>query len=199
MFKRSKKASQISIDDKKGHLFVGEKGVNLRLLMLRPIDLIEFSEFAGTNSDDITIWVGKTVGKELVDKLLNIENIAELTLSQKKEAILYVFATLIDLGYGVLTLEVKKDHMFITVTDSLVSEEKDNIMAKNICLLYQGIFDGIIEKLELDADSEEIECCLLGDDICKFKLELLVDEFDDADVDAEPTEGGGINNFLSQL
>ena len=66
-FKKSKKDDQINIEERIGHLFLGEK--DLRLLMLRPIDLIEFSEFAGANSEDIVIWVGKTLAKYFIDKL----------------------------------------------------------------------------------------------------------------------------------
>ena len=65
MFKRSKKQAQISVDEKKGHLFLAGAKKDLRLLMLRPIELIEFCEFAGANSEDIIIWVyyGSNFGK----------------------------------------------------------------------------------------------------------------------------------------
>ncbi|MFX1490411.1 MAG: hypothetical protein ACFFBI_14765 [Promethearchaeota archaeon] len=48
MSKRLKKDLQINIDEKTGQLFFGDKKKDLKLLMLRPIDIIEFSEFAGT-------------------------------------------------------------------------------------------------------------------------------------------------------
>ncbi len=58
MFKKAKKQDQISIEEEKGQLFLGEEG-KLRLLTLRPLELIEFSEFAGSNSDDLFYGLGK--------------------------------------------------------------------------------------------------------------------------------------------
>ena len=49
MYKRSKKEMAINIEEKKGHLFLGNE--ELRLLILRPIDLIEFAEFAKYEQD----------------------------------------------------------------------------------------------------------------------------------------------------
>ncbi|MHA1293821.1 MAG: V4R domain-containing protein, partial [Promethearchaeota archaeon] len=80
----------------------------------------------------------------------------------------------------------------------LSTDERENIMAKSICLLYKGIFNGILDALEIDAEGEEIKCYLLGDDACVFKYELLVDEFEDADIDKE-IEGKPISEFLSSL
>ena len=58
-------------------------------------------------------------------------------------------------------------------------------MAKNLCIIYEGIFNGVLEELGIAADSKEIKCSLLGDDFCTFKYDLLVDEFDPKDIDEE--------------
>jgi len=71
-------------------------------------------------------------------------------------------------------------------------------MAKNICVLYQGIFTGFFESLNMDVDGEETECCLLESDKCVFKYDLLVDEFEDEDVDPDETDES-ISDFLSTL
>jgi len=39
------------------------------------------------------------------------------------------------MGFGEITGVFKKNHILFKVSDSLASEEKENIMAKNLCLL----------------------------------------------------------------
>ena len=61
-----------------------------------------------------------------------------------------------------------------------------------------GDLHGFFESLNIDVDGEETECCLLESDRCVFKYDLLVDEFEDADID--PDEGEeSISDFLSTL
>lgn len=196
MFKRSKKGSQIFVDEKKGHLFFGER--DLRLLMLRPIELIEFSEFAGGNAEDILQWVGKTIGKYFLEKVFHDEDWTGVDLSVKKKVINQILEDLESLGYGVLTSVFKKDRILISAYEPLSEDERDNIMAKNICLLYEGIFNGLLEALEIDVDSHEIKCYLKGEDACTFEFELLIDEFDDKDVDDEPS-ATPISDFLGNF
>ena len=196
MYKRTKKEMAITIDEKKGHLFLGSE--ELRLLILRPIDLVEFAEFAGASAEDILIWVGKSIGKHLSTQLMPDEEKTIEPLSNKKQMILSLLDTIEQLGYGVLIARFQKDSVKITVADPLPANEKDNIMAKNICLLYQGLFNGFFESLNIDVDGEEIECCLLESDKCVFKYDLLVDEFPDADVDPEDMDES-ISDFLSTL
>jgi len=193
MFKRSKKSSQIFVDEKKGHLFFGES--DLRLLMLRPIELIEFSEFAGGNADDILQWVGKTIGKYFLEKIFHDEDWTGVDMGVKKKVVNRVLEDLESLGYGILTSVFKKDKIYISVREPLSEDERDNIMAKNVCLLYEGIFNGLLEVLEIDADSQELKCYLLGDEACTFEFELLIDEFNDKDIDPDPSDTP-ISDFL---
>jgi predicted hydrocarbon binding protein len=183
MYRRNKKDMAINIDEKMGHLYLGNK--DLRLLILRPIDLIEFAEFAGASAEDILIWVGKSIGKHISTKLIPDEEKTEESLSNKKQIILSMLETIERLGYGFLISKFKKDHVLIKVVDPLALNEKENIMAKNICLLYQGIFNGFFESLNIDVDGEEIECCLVDHKHCIFKYTLLVDEFADEDIDLD--------------
>ncbi len=197
MYKRSKKDMAINIEEKMGHLFLGNK--DLRLLILRPIDIIEFAEFAGASAEDILIWVGKSLGKHLSAQLMPDETQRTMeSLSNKKQMILSMLETIEQLGYGILVAKFRKNYVTVTVADPLPINEKENIMAKNICLLYQGIFNGFFESLNIDVDGEEIECCLLDSEKCVFKYDLLVDEFPDDDVDPEDMDES-ISDFLSTL
>jgi predicted hydrocarbon binding protein len=197
-FKKQKKKDVINVDEKKGHLFYGDEKRDLRLMMLRPIELIEFCEFAGSNADDIIIWCGKTIGKYFLDKIAPGEEWTGVNLSAKKEAFNAILEHLESLGYGLLSSVVKKDKIFITVEDPISSGERENIMAKNVCLFYEGIFNGILELLDIDVESDEVQCYLLGDSACSFRMDLLIDEFDDKDVDDEPSSAP-ITDFLSTL
>jgi predicted hydrocarbon binding protein len=195
MSKRLKKELQIMIDEKTGQLYFGDKKKDLRLLMLRPIDLIEFSEFAGTNADDILIWVGKTIGRNYIDKFFYNKDWSAEALATRKEVVLGNLEALELMGFGEIMGYFKKDHILIAVSDSLASEEKDNIMAKNLCLLYQGLFSGMFESLKFDVDVEEIECVLLGNERCVFKFDLIGVQLDDNMVDSEEN----VSEFLSTL
>ncbi len=197
-FKKQKKKDIINIDEKKGHLYYGDEKRDLKLLMLRPIELIEFCEFAGANADDILIWCGKTIGKYIFEKIAPGEEWTGVNMSAKKAAFNAIIEHLEGLGYGIMTSTVKKDKIFFSVEDPISAEEKDNIMAKNVCLFYEGLFNGILEVLDIDAESDEVQCYLLGDSACTFKFDLLIDEFDDKDVDQEQSSAP-ITDFLSTL
>lgn len=197
MSKRLKKELQIMIDEKLGQLFLGDKKKDLRLLMLRPIDLIEFSEFAGTNADDILVWVGKTLGRSYTDKFFSNKDWSSEKMTTRKEVVLGILEALELTGFGELTGVFKKNHILFKVSDSMASEEKDNIMAKHLCLLYQGIFSGMLETLQIDADGEEIRCVLLGNEQCVFKFDFIAEELEDSLVDEDSKEK--VSGFLSTL
>ncbi|MFX1589036.1 MAG: hypothetical protein ACFFC1_12845 [Promethearchaeota archaeon] len=198
MYKRLKKELQINIEEKDGHLFLGEKRKDIRLVMLRPNEILEFAEFAGTNADDILIWVGKTLGKSLMEKYFYEKDWSTENMATKKEVVLGVLESLILMGYGALTGTFKKDHVIVNVYESLASEEKDNIMAKNLCLLYLGIFNGIFEILGIDVDGKEVECILTGGDKCSYKFDFIGEELDDKLVDEELSDQA-VSDFLASL
>lgn len=195
MFRRSKKQSGIQVDEKRGHLFLDD----VRLLMLRPIDLIEFAEFAGANAEDIIIWVGKSIGKYFVENLFKDEDWSDIMIADKKNAIETILQTLQELGYGLLTPRYEKDKIIIAVDEALSDPERDNFMAKNICMIYQGVFNGVLDALEIEADGNEIQCGLMGDKHCVFEYELLIDEFDEEQVTKEKDKKEDVSSFLSSL
>ncbi len=197
MEKRLKKELQINIDEKKGQLFFGDRKKDLKLLMLRPIDLIEFSEFAGTNADDILIWVGKTVGRGFMEKFFYSKDWTGETMSTKKDVLLGSLEAIELMGFGQLKGTFKKDHMIIEIKDSLACEESDNVMSKNLCLLYLGIFNGLFEVLQLDVSGEEIGCVLLDEEICTYKFDFIGEQVDDRLVDED--SGESVSGFLSNL
>ena len=198
MIKRLKKELQINIEDKEGQLFLGDKNKDLRLVMLRPNEIMEFCEFAGTNAEDILIWVGKSLGKIFMEKFFSNKDWSNEIIATKKEVVLGTLEVMMLMGYGMLTGIFKKDHIIINVYESLATQEKGNIMAKNLCLLYLGIFNSFFDVLGIDVDGEEVECILTGGDKCSYKFDLLVDEIDDSSVDDDMSDLA-VSDFLASL
>ena len=198
MIKRLKKELQINIEEKDGQLFLGEKDKDMRLIMLRPNEIMEFCEFAGTNAEDILIWVGKSLGKIFIEKFFYNKDWSSEVMATKKEVLLGTLEVMMLMGYGVITGMFKKDHVFINVYESLATQEKGNIMAKNLCLLYLGIFNSIFDVLGIDVDGEEVECVLTGGDKCSYKFDLLVDEIEDNLLDDEMSDLA-VSGFLASL
>ena len=197
MSKRLKKDLQIMIDEKEGHLFFGDKKKDLKLIMLRPLDIIEFSEFAGANADDILIWVGKSLGREFMEKFFYSKDWGSETMATRKEVLLGSIEALEIMGYGQITCKFRKNNIILQVVDSLAGEESSNIMAKNICLLYQGIFSGLFDILQMDVDGEEIGCVLLEAEKCTYKFDFIGGELEAGLIDEESEEN--VSEFLSTL
>lgn len=198
MIKRLKKELQINIEEKEGQLYLGNKDKDMRLVMLRPNEIMEFCEFAGTNAEDILIWVGKSLGKIFMEKFFSNKDWSSEVMATKKEVVLGTLEVMMLMGYGMLTGIFKKDHIIINVYESLATQEKGNIMAKNLCLLYLGIFNSFFDVLGIDVDGEEVECVLTGGDKCSYKFDLLVDEIDKNLVDADMSDLAA-SDFLASL
>jgi len=198
MFKRLKKELQLNIEEKEGQLFLGEKNKGMRLVMLRPNEIMEFCEFAGTNADDILIWTGKTLGKLFMEKFFYHKDWTSELMATKKEVVLGTLEALMLMGYGGLAGMFKKNHIIINAYGSLAVQEKENIMAKNLCLLYLGIFNGIFEELGIDVDGKEVECVLTGGKNCSYKFDLLTEEIEDSLVDEDLSEAK-VSAFLASL
>ena len=198
MFKKLKKELQINIEEKEGQLFLGEKEKGMRLVMLRPNEIMEFCEFAGTNADDILIWTGKTLGKLFMEKFFYNKDWTNELMTTKKEVVFGTLEALMLMGYGGLACAFKKDHIIINAYESLAVQEKENIMAKNLCLLYLGIFSGILEELGIDVDGKEVECVLTGGKKCSFKFDLLTEEIEARLVD-EDLSDAKVSDFLTSL
>jgi len=198
MIKRLKKELHINIEEKEGQLYLGDKSKDMRLVMLRPNEIMEFCEFAGTNAEDILIWVGKSLGKIFMEKFFSNKDWSSEVMATKKEVVLGTLEVMMLMGYGMLTGIFKKDHIIINVYESLATQEKGNIMAKNLCLLYLGIFNSFFDVLGIDVDGEEVECILTGGEKCSYKFDLLVDEVDNNLVDADMSDLA-VSDFLASL
>ena len=116
----------------------------------------------------------------------------------RKEVFLGVLEAMDLMGYGEFNTLFKRDSLLISVDGPLAIEEKENIMAKNLCLIYLGLFSGALETLKFDVEGEEIECVLLGAEKCVYKFNLIGGVFDSSIVDPEPSTEA-VSDFLSTL
>ena len=166
--------------------------------MLRPNEIMEFCEFTGTNAEDILIWVGKSLGKLFIEKFFSNKDWSTVTMETKKEVVLGTLEVLMLMGYGVITGMFKKDQIIINVYESLATQEVGNIMAKNLCLLYLGIFNSIFDILGIEVDGSEEECVLTGSEKCSYKFDLLSEEIEDTLID-EQFSDAAVSDFLASL
>ncbi|MCK4280497.1 MAG: hypothetical protein KAX10_00150, partial [Candidatus Lokiarchaeota archaeon] len=143
MFKRVKKVENVVLDEEKSHIYL--KDTNLPLLMIRPEELIEFGELAGSESVDILIWVGKSIGKSIAKEFIKTSDVVSLKFREKMKIINSILEILQSLGYGILVLNYGKGNITIDVGNPLAKDYIGNIMAKNICIIYNGIFTGLLE------------------------------------------------------
>jgi len=170
LFKRIKKVENVFLDEEKSHIYL--KDSKLPLLMIRPEELIEFGELAGSESKDILIWVGKSIGKSIAKDFIKTSDVASLKFREKMKIINSILEILQSLGYGILVLNYGKGNITIDVGNPLSKDYVDNIMAKNICIIYNGIFTGLIEEIGIVSEGREINCILKGADMCSFKFEF---------------------------
>ncbi len=170
MFKRSKKIEIAEVDEETGHIYL--KNSKLPLLMLRPEELIEFGELAGSEAEDILLWVGKSIGKTIFKEIIGDQDLSDAKIRVKMNATSTILDRLQNLGFGVMVLNHDKEKIIIDIANPLAKDYVDNIMAKNICILYSGIFSGFMEEMGIDSEVEEVNCVLKGADMCSFKFEL---------------------------
>lgn len=170
MFKRAKKVESAEMEEDTFHLFL--KSSKLPLLMIRPEELIEFGEFAGSEAEDILLWVGKSIGQTIFKEIIGEQDVTDAKLQVKMNIITTILDKLQSLGFGVMVLNHDKDKIIIDVANPLAKGHLDNIMARNICIIYSGMFNGMMDKVGIDSESDEINCVLRGAELCSFKFEL---------------------------
>jgi predicted hydrocarbon binding protein len=170
VFKRVKKVENVVLDDEKSHIYLKETDVPL--LLIRPEELIEFGELAGSESEDILLWVGKSIGKSIFKGIYKGKDIEGLKFRDKMKIVNFLLETLQGLGFGITVLNYEKDNLVIDVSNSIAQEHTENIMAKNVCIIYNGIFTGMLEEVGIDSEGREINCILKGAEMCSFKFEF---------------------------
>ena len=132
---KGKKSDEIVVDEKRGHLYLGDK--ELRLIMLRPIDLIEFTEFSG-GGEDILIWVGKNISSIICEKLIFGDDVKNDTLSEKKLIFNDVLDTFEHLGYGSLITKFEKNKIIVIVDDPISGKRRVILWPKTYVFSIRG-------------------------------------------------------------
>jgi len=152
----------VTIDSNKAHLYL--KGTKLPLVILRPQDIVDLGELVGSGSEDILLWIGKTIGKSFCKAVQEKDK-----LSSRQKLIEAVIRHLQDFGYGEVHIDnyVEGKEVVISVKDPL---EKNVEGGQVITLLYNGIFSGIFNESGLEVEGVQIKAVSKGDDIDAYKF-----------------------------
>ena len=161
-----KPLKKIDVDQNKFHIYL--KGTNVKLVLLRPYDLVQLGALVGSGSEDILIWTGKIIGKNLC------QAIQDSSKEKKREKLLgSVLETLSSMGFGRFSMSYKEGkNATIKVSDPISSAIKDKGDAKVLCDLYNGLFNGMFTATGIDVEGNEKECILKGNPNCIFEYQF---------------------------
>lgn len=156
----------VVIDPEKSHLSL--KGTNFPLVILRPYDLVQLGALVGSGSEDILIWTGKIIGKNLCQALQE-----KMQIKKREKLIELVLENLSYLGFGKFSLDYKEGkESTIKVSTPISNTIKDKNDAKVLCNLYNGIFIGMFSGSGIDVEGEEKQCALSGHNECIFNYSI---------------------------
>lgn len=163
-----KPLKRIDIDQNKSQIIL--KGTRVNLVLLRPYDLVQLGAIVGSGSEDILIWTGKSIGKNLSQAL------QESTKEKKREKLIQnVLDTLNSLGFGKFNLTYKEGvEVIFRVSNPLAATPglKDKADNRVLCDIYNGIFIGILAGSGVDVEGGEEECVLDGKPNCVYKYKF---------------------------
>ncbi len=151
-----KSLKDVTIDSNKSHLYL--KGTKLPLVLLRPQDIVDLGELVGSGSEDILLWIGKTIGKAFCKAVQEKDK-----PSTRQKLIEAVMRYLEGFGYGQVNIDkyVEGKEVVISVKEPL---EKNVEGGQVITLLYNGIFSGIFNESGLEVEGSQIKSVSKGDD-----------------------------------
>ncbi len=157
-----KSLTNVTIDSNKSHLYL--KGTKLPLILLRPQDIVDLGELVGSGSEDILLWIGKTIGKAFCKAVQEKDK-----PSTRQKLIHAVMNYLQDFGYGMVNIDkyVEGKEVLISVKDPL---EKNVEGGQVITLLYNGILSGIFNESGLEVEGTQIKSVSKGDEFDAYQF-----------------------------
>ena len=169
MFGRVKGLKNISVDSEKSHLTL--KKTNFPLVIMRPYDLVQLGAMAANGSEDILIWIGKRIGKNLAVAVQKNKN------EKKREKLIKsILETLSQMGFGEFDLNYNEGEVAkISVANPISNEIADKEDARVLCNLYNGLFSGMFSGTGVEVEGDEIECRLDGQKKCVFEMKFEED------------------------
>jgi predicted hydrocarbon binding protein len=158
----------VTIDTQKSHLML--KGTKIPLVILRPYDLVQLGALVGSGSEDILIWTGKIIGKNLCQSLQESNQI-----KKREKLIDLVLENMSSLGFGKFNVDYKEGkNCIIKVSNPISNTIKDKSDAKVLCNLYNGLFIGMFSGSGIEVEGEEKQCVLTGSPECVFEYKFEV-------------------------
>ncbi len=130
----------VEVDKNTSHLSISDTDIHLTIL--RPYDLVALGGLVGSGSEDILVWVGKTIGKKISQEIFKDKPAKKLKKKYKKILSNYSY-----LGFGDFDMDLNEGKSVeIEVEEPLEKEIKDKEDARVICNLYNGLFIGMLEE-----------------------------------------------------
>lgn len=134
----------ISIDSKNSHLYL--KNTDLPLIILRPWDIVQLGELVGSGSEDIIIWIGKTIGRSICTAVKDKEK-----PKTRRDLLETILEHLGDFGFG--ELKIIKYMEAESVEIEIVKPIEEGLEGGEIIQnLYNGILSGIFEEAGLEVE-----------------------------------------------
>lgn len=134
------------------------------MIILRPNDIVQLGELVGSGSEDIIIWIGKTIGKNICKAVIEKDS-----PKNRKDLLEQNLEYLANFGFG--DLEIKKyveaKNVEIKVARPLEEGLEGGEIIQN---LYNGILCGIFEESGLEVEGSVKESVLSGDEFDLFEF-----------------------------
>ena len=166
----SKVLKNITIDSEKSHIYL--KDTNFSLIIMRPYVLVQLGDLVGTGSEDILIWTGKSIGKALINSILQ----------QKKKIILReklleeLLLNLTYLGYGKFIMKYEEGlRVTIEVHNSILQDIDKEEDAQLIVNFYNGILIGFFSSTGIDIELKKLSFSENRDEPLIFEYNFLED------------------------
>jgi len=171
----SKGLKNITIDSEKSHIYL--KDTNFSLIIMRPYDLVQLGDLVGTGSEDILIWTGKSIGKALINSILQQKKKIMLRENLLEELLI----NLMHLGYGKFLMQyIEGDHVKIEVHNSILQDIDEEEDAQLICNFYNGILIGFFNSTGIDVELKKLICSEDRDNPLYFEY-VFLEELEDGD------------------
>ncbi|GAB4305834.1 MAG: hypothetical protein Kow0069_02100 [Promethearchaeota archaeon] len=155
----------VTIDSKHSHIYL--KDTNLPLIILRPWDIIQLGELVGSGSEDIIIWIGKTIGKSLCAAVKEKDD-----PKTRKELLEDILSYLEQFGFGRFSIEkyLEAKQVVIAVDSPLEEGLEGGEIIQN---LYNGVLCGVFEESGLEVEGILKEHVLAGGERDVFEFNFF--------------------------
>jgi len=132
------------------------KKTDMNFIIMTPSDLVQLGDLVGGGSEDVLLWIGKTVGAELAETINARDGV-----KKPKKSITNILNSITYMGFGDLKIKSLKEGKSATieVTNPICLNVENKADAKSLENLYLGLFIGVFKvfgwEIAIDPDTFE--------------------------------------------